>query len=262
MVFYNHELKVNRKLLFIWSVIVAGMILVMMLIFPSMKEEMSSMMEGYSNMGAFSDAFGLDKLQMGTAMGFFGIEAGSMLAIGGGMFAAIIGTSLLSKEEGGHTTEFIYICPKSREYFVTSKLLAMATIIALFDLVCFGASVAGFAFIGESIVWKKFLVYFVAQLLMHLQIGCMCFGLSAFLRKANIGLGIGIALLLYFVNMIANITGSVENLRYLSPYYYSDAAIIFDKVSIPMEHLLVGIGFAVIGIVLGYVKYVKKDLNI
>lgn len=262
MVFFKHEIRMARKALLIWSSIVGGMILVMMLMFPSMKEEMGKIAQSYANLGPFAEAFGLTKLQMGTAMGFYGIEAGAMLSLGGAMFAAITATAMLSKEEGGHTTEFIYVTPKSRTYFLTQKLLAVATTILLFDLICFLISIISFVIIGEDIQWNKFLLYFLAQTLMHLQIASICYGISAFLRKVNVGLGIGIAMLLYFTNMIANITEGMQNLRYLTPYYYSDAATIFDTTQIPTAHLCLGILIAALGITSAYLKYTKKDLNI
>lgn len=262
MVFYKHEMKMNVKSLAIWSAIVGGMILVMILLFPGMVDQMKEITSAYSNMGIFSDAFGMDKIDMATAIGFYGVEAGAMLSIGGAMFAAIIGTGILSKEEGGHTTEFIYVTPNSRRYFLTQKLVASASLIILFDLICFCLALLGFVIIGEAIPWEKLSLYHLAQVIMHLQIGAMCFGISAFLRKVNIGLGIGIALLLYFLSMIANITKSVEWVRYITPYYYSDAANIFDTMEIPIVHLAIGIGMAVVGIVIAYLQYSKKDLNI
>lgn len=262
MVFFKHEMRMNIKSLAIWCSVVGGMVLMVLLMFPSMAEQMKEISNAYSSMGAFSEAFGMGKIDMGTINGFYSLEAGSMISIGGSMFAAIIGTGILSKEEGGHTTEFIYVTPHSRTYFLTQKLVAATTVIVIFNVVCVLFAMLGFAIIGEEITWKKFLLYHLAQLIMQLQIGAMCFGLSAYLRKVNIGLGIGIALLLYFVNIIANITDKVEALRYVTPFYYSDAANIFDSVSIPMAHLLVGIMFGVVGILLAYVQYRRKDLNI
>ena len=70
------------------------------------------------------------------------------------------------------------------------------------------------------------------------------------------------AMLLYFVNMFANITEEVEKLHYITPFAYSDAADIFVTETLKTEYLICGMVIMAIIIVVGYVKYCKKDLNI
>ena len=209
MTLIKHELKCNMKSILIWSLVVGGMLLVFMLMFPSMKDQIAQMSSVYANMGSFSDAFGMDKLNLGTAIGFYGVEAGAVIALGGAMFAAIIGISLLAKEEGNHTTEFLFVAPLSRKHILLEKLFSMVVIIVAFDVICYLLAICGFVAVNE-VPWKLVTLFHLSQFLMHLEIGCICFGVSAFLHKNNIGLGIGVATLLYFVNMFANITDNVK----------------------------------------------------
>lgn len=60
----------------------------------------------FAQMGGFSQAFGMDRLNFGEFLGFFSIECGNMLGLGGAFFAALCGISALSKEEREHTAEF------------------------------------------------------------------------------------------------------------------------------------------------------------
>lgn len=262
MTFIKHELKTNLKSLLIWTLAVGGMIFCFLLVFPVMEDSVNEISEAYSQMGDFSVAFGMDKINMGTAMGFFGIEIGAVLSLGGSMFASIVGIGMLAKEEGGHTTEFLFVTPNRRTYFITSKLIAGIILVAIFNVVCMALGIAGFKCIGEDLVWKQYLLYFLAQVLMYLQIMGMCFGISAFLKKNNIGLGIGIAMVLYFVNLFANITEEVEKLHYITPFSYADAADIFTTEKIKTEYLIPGMVIMVVAVIVGYVKYSKKDLSI
>ena len=262
MTFIKHELKMNLKSLIIWASVVGSMIFCFMLLFPTMEKQIAEIGDVYSQMGGFSQAFGMDKINFATAIGFYGIEVGAVLSLGGAMFASIVGISMLAKEEGGHATEFIYVTPNSRNYFITQKLLSMTLIIFIFDLVCLGLGLLSFISVGEDIEWKKLLLYHLAQYLMHFEIASICFGISAFLRKNNIGLGIGVATLLYFINIFANITDKVEYLRFLTPFYYSDAAEIFSLDKLHGEYIAVGMIITVAAIAVAYVKYNKKDLSI
>ncbi|HKM04839.1 MAG TPA: ABC transporter permease subunit [Lachnospiraceae bacterium] len=260
MTIVKHEIKMNFKSLLIWSLTVGSLIFVFMMIYPSLANQLVDMEAVYSNMGSFSAAFGMDQISFTTPLGFYGIEAGAMLSLGGAMFAAMIGTSMLCKEEGNHTSEFLFTMPHTRTEIIAFKVISMAIIILAFDAICFVCGVSSFIASGENLEFKKFALYHVAQTFMHLQIGMICFGISAFLKKNNVGLGIGIAILLYFLQMFVNISDKVEFLKYITPYCYSDAAKVFPTSSIDGELLWIGMmtGFIFLGI--AFVKYNRKDL--
>lgn len=262
MTFIKHELKMNLKSLLIWMLVVGGMVFCFMLIFPSMENSIGEISGAYSQMGDFSTAFGMDKMNIATPMGYFAIEIGATLSLGGSMFAAIVGIGMLAKEEGGHTTEFLFVTPNKRTYFITTKFIAQVLILTVFDIVCMVLGIFSFICIGEDLVWKNYLLFFLAQYLMQLEIAGICFGISAFLKKNNIGLGIGIAMILYFMNLFANISDEVKNLHYITPFSYADAAEIFTSEKIPGKYLIPGMMIMIIAVGIGYVKYHRKDLNI
>ena len=99
MTIYIKELRQSLKSLCIWTCAIGGMMLVCILMFPEMKNEMDSVSSVFANMGGFTAAFGMDKLSFGELMGFYGIECGNILGIGGGFFAALVGISVLASEE-------------------------------------------------------------------------------------------------------------------------------------------------------------------
>ncbi|MGN0486587.1 MAG: ABC transporter permease subunit [Acutalibacteraceae bacterium] len=260
MTLYIKELRQSLKSLCIWTVSVASMILICILMFPEMKSEMDSVSNMFANMGGFTAAFGMDKLSFGELMGFYGIECGNILGIGGGFFAALTGISVLAKEEKDHTAEFLFTHPISRASAITQKLLSVFTQILLMNIAVTETGLISAAVIGEKFPMKEFLLLHIAYLIMQLEIASICFGISAFIRRGNLGIGLGLALLLYFMNLIANISDKADFLRYFTPYAYSEASNIISEARLDMRLILIGAVLSVIGIAAGYWKYMKKDL--
>lgn len=75
-------------------------------------------------MGSFTAAFGMDRLGFGTLVGFYAIECGNILGLGGAFFASLCAVNMLSKEERDRTAEFLLSHPVSRRRVVTEKLAA------------------------------------------------------------------------------------------------------------------------------------------
>ena len=50
-------------------------------------------------------------------------------------------------------------------------------------------------------------------------------------------------------------------MKYITPYGYTDGSDIINDKSINVTYLLIGMVFMVVGIVLAYAKYTKKDLK-
>lgn len=261
MTIIKHELKANFKTLLIWSIVVGSMILAFMLMFPLMEDTLSQMGDLYSNMEGFSAAFGLDKLSIYTAMGFYGTEVGAVLSLGGALFAALLGGGMLSKEEGGHTAEFLLTTPISRASIVFQKLATTAIIVFVFNLICTSLAAISFLIIKESIDIPAFLLYQLAQFIMHLEIACICFCISAFAKKSNAGLGLGIATILYFMDIMVKTISELDSLKYITPFYYAGAADIFSSGKIDGVLLFIGIIIILLSVIIAYGKYSKKDIT-
>ena len=57
--------------------------------FPEMKGQMDEMNEMFGSMGSFTEAFGMDKVSFGTLTGFYAVECGNILGLGGAFFASL-----------------------------------------------------------------------------------------------------------------------------------------------------------------------------
>lgn len=260
MIVLKHELRMNVKGLMIWALSIGLFGFVFLLMYPSLEDVLAEMTASYANMGGFTQAFGLDKIGMDTIMGFYATEIGAFFCLGGGLFAAILGTGMLSKEEGGHTAEFLFTLPIGRTKIMLQKFLSLLVLILAFNIICVAFNSLAFFMIGESIEQKGFLLYHGAQLVMHMEIACICFMLSAFTKKTSLGIGLGMVIFLYAGDMMAKIIPDLEILKYITPFYYATASDIISSQQIEMSLLGIGLVIAVISTVAAFAYYKNKDL--
>lgn len=257
---YKHEMKILYKTLLIWTLAVGGMCFVCILLFNSMKEEMEGMAESFSQMGAFADAFGMSQLSIATLEGFYSTEVGTVHSLGAAMFASIISMIMLSKEEDGHTSEFLFTLPVSRGKVITSKLIAVITNVIIFNVISVGAYTLGIVILGEDIDFDRFFLYHGMQLLMHLEIAGICFGLSAFMKKNKLGLGLGIVMIFYAYDLMSRVIPDLSDYKILSPFSYSNAADIFSTGQVEVPALVLGMVIMAVCVIAAYIRYGKKDL--
>lgn len=261
MTILRHECRQGRTPFIIWTAAICFFIATCIFIFPDMKGEMDGMSEMFASMGGFTAAFGMDKISFGSLEGFYAIECGSILGIGGGFYAAYCGILALSKEEKEHTAEFLLTQPVSRSRIITAKLLAVILQLVLLNLIVFGVSVGSMWAVGESIPWKEIALLHTAYALMQFELAMLCFGISAFLSRGGVGIGLGLAAAMYFMNLIANITDKAEFLRYITPFGYTDGATIVSEGCLDGGLILLGMLYAALGIAAAYLWYGRKDIH-
>lgn len=261
MTVFLHELRQNRVALIIWSCAISFMLGVCVIIYPEMSTQMGDISAMFADMGAFSDAFGMDQLNFGEFMGYFGIECGNVLGLGGALFAAIVGASALAKEERGHTAEFLLTHPISRRRIISEKLLASLTQVCILNAITIAVCCVCILIVNVEADAATLALLFLAYLILQLEIVAVTFGFSAFLSGGELGVGLGLVFAAYFVNIIANLTEELEFLKFITPFGYTDGAYIIPEKAINIKYLAVGIALSILGIAAAYWKYTKKDIT-
>lgn len=256
-----HELRQGLKSLIIWTVAILFLIVTCVALYPEMQSQMEGMNEMFASMGAFTQAFGMDRLNFGSFMGFYSVECGNILGLGGAMFAALLGIGAIAKEESNHTAEFLYTLPMSRNTVLGTKLLAVVLQIAVLNVAVFAFSVLSASLVEKDLDMHSLVLLHTAFLCAQLEIAAICFGVSAFIKGNGLGAGLGIALLLYFMNIIANISEPVSFLKYITPFGYTEAADIIAEGALDAWKLLIGLALAVAASLLAFWKYAGKDLK-
>ena len=261
MTITRHELRRGKTSWLIWTGAIAFLLATCIFLYPEMKGQMGSIGDMFSSMGSFTAAFGMDKLNFGTLNGYYAIECGNVLGLGGAFFAALCAAAILSKEEKDRTAEFLLTHPVSRVRVVSEKLLAVFLQVTAMNVVIFLISVGSIAAIGESVPWKEVCLLHLAYWLMQLVVAGICFGVSAFMSKGSAGVGIGIAAGLYFMNLIANITDSVSFLNTITPFGFCSGADIVSTGTLDGKGIAVGFTLCALGILAAYLKYPRKDIH-
>ena len=179
------ELRSQKMALLVWSLSIGLLIAACVMMYPDMKSQMEGVNKMFSSMGNFTAAFGMDELNFGSMMGFYAIEGGNVLGIGGALFAALTATSSLMKEERDKTSEFLFTHPVSRVRVITEKLVSVVLIILVLNAIVFALSYGSVLAIGEEVEMKEFLLLHLAYLLMQLEIAGICFGISDFIKNGG-----------------------------------------------------------------------------
>ena len=260
MTLIKHELRQGKVTLMIWTAVIAFMLALCVLIYPEMETQMGDVSTMFAEMGSFSAAFGMDRLNFGEFMGFFGVECGNILGLGGAFFSALLGISVLSKEEREQTAEFLLTHPVSRRKIVMRKYISIMIQILFLNIAVIAVTLLSMQIIGESLDNRPLFLLFLAYYVLQVEVASVCFGISAFLSHGGMGVGLGMAALLYFLNIIANLTEDAKFLKYITPFGYTEGADIIADECLNMEFLSVGLVFTVIGISAGFYRYCKKDI--
>lgn len=261
MTLLKHELRMGSKALAIWTAAIGGFIACCIFLFPEMAGQMKMVSNIFASMGAFTAAFGMDRLNFGTLTGFYAIECGNILGVGGALFAAMLASNLLCKEEKDHTAEFLLAHPITRSRVVAEKLGAMVLQTLALNFIVFILAIASVAAIGYDIPWKELGLLHLANLLVQLELEGICFGISAFLRRGGLGIGMGITICLYFLNLIANLSKNLKFLKYITPFGYAEGADVLSDGCLNLRYLAVGIVFTVLGICAAFWQYRRKDIH-
>ena len=261
MTLVKHELKQGKTSFLIWTVSIGFLLAICVFLFPEMKGQMDGISETFASMGSFTAAFGMDRLNFGTLIGFYAIECGNVLGLGGAFYASLCAVNILSKEEKDKTAEFLLSHPISRTRIITEKLIAVLIQITALNLIIYALSVGSMTMIGEEIPWKEVNLLHLAYYLLQIELAGICFGVSAFLRKGSAGVGLGIAAMMYFLNLIANIAEVAEFLKYITPFGYCEGADIVTTGSLDGTMVAIGMAMGIAGIAVAYLRYSLKDIH-
>lgn len=261
MTIFKHEMKQGRSSLIVWTAAISFMLGICVIIYPEMSAQMEDVSAMFSDMGGFSQAFGMDKINFGEFIGFFGVECGNVLGLGGAFFAALLGISALAKEEKEHTAEFLLTHPVSRTRIIAQKLCAVIAQLVILNLVVIAVTALSVLIIGEEADEKTFALLFLAFFLMQLEVAAVTFGISAFLKRGSLGIGLGLAAVFYFMNIVANLIDETKFLKYITPFGYTESADIIADGTLHGGCLAVGMALAALGIILAFWKYGRKDIS-
>lgn len=256
------ELKNDRKALLIWSLAVGLMGMMCIFLYQSIEADMAKIADSFASMGAFSDAIGMSTISIATVEGYFATEIGMMQALGSGMFAACLGIVLFSKEEDGHTAEFLYTLPRSRVNIAVCKYAAMLAELFLFHLICWALYAVSLVAVAEDFPMDTLAGFMALQFLLSVEIAAICSAVSAAMRKNKLGLGFGVMFALYVFDMMARIFPDLKDFIFLGPYAYANGAELFAGNGVDAKAIIVGAIVIAVSVLCAVTIYGKRDLSV
>lgn len=263
MIIYKRELRRNLKGLIIWSAVLGGLVLMMMSMYPTLAKD-SMAMEEMVNLfpEPMQKAFGMNILHFGTYTGFYGVEVHLMNTLIGGVYAALLASGLLAREESGRTAEFLLSKPVSRFGVAGQKLLALLTNLIVLNAVIAVVSFACIGFTDEAVELDILALFLIGTFLLHVTLASAAFLLSSVMRRNRniVSVALGIAFLSYALHLIAGLSGRFDFLRHVSVFSYVDSAAIARDGGLDGFYVFVMILFSLlcIGAAIGY--YRRKDI--
>lgn len=260
MTLFKHEISQHLKLTLIWTITMLGYIAMIVYIFPEMSDQMTQMATMMGSMGVFTSALNLDLKSMTSLFGFYAMEIENMVGIGGALFAAYLGMILLGKEEKQHTAEFLFSHPLKRGNIYRQKLGSLIFLLTLFNGLLVAGALTMIHLSNQKVDLPIFLQFHLAILLLHLVIGLICYSFAALSHKISTAVGIGIALMLYFLNIIINLWDKAEPFKYMTPYQFTYGSEIIKNNGLDWLLIASNFGIALICLLVGYLVFNFRDL--
>lgn len=263
---FRRELARNLKSVLIWGGIIGGLILLTLAVFPQMakqQETVGAMIDSLPE--AMKKAFGMDRLGMGSLMGYYGIRVYLMPTLVGSIYAAILAGNIVAKESAEKTIEFLLSKPVTRYQIIGQKLLAVIMNLFILNAIIIFAALAGFQFAESSDVsLRPFLLLSLATFLLHLTFASLAFLLSSVLRRTrNItSASLGIVLFSYFLHVISAMSDDFTFISNFSFFHYIDAADIILGNELNTKYLIVMISLVIVCLTASFTFFKKKDIAV
>jgi ABC-2 type transport system permease protein len=259
------ELRTNALSLFVWMVVITLFISVTMAVYPVFVENQSKIIgmlkiipgevlqfKGISNFDDFL-----------SILGFYGINNIIYMMVLGSIYAIVLSSGIVLKEEYNKTAEYLLTRPLTRSEIFISKLAVLALNVFLLNLV---TSLAGFISLelvkNGPFSIRAFLILSLYTLLLNFLFGAIGLFLSSLIKRAKpiTALSIGLVLIFYFIFTLSKITPGISKIGYLSPFRYVNTDAVNPAYSLSAWNLAYFIGLSLLLTMVSYRLYLRRDI--
>jgi ABC-2 type transport system permease protein len=262
---FLRELKGNAFSLLIWTIVITILISVTMSVYGTFLENNSKILAMISILpeGAlqFKGISNIDDLF--SVLGFYTANNVIYMLVLGSIYAIVLSSNILLKEEYNKTAEFLLTWPLTRSEVFISKAAVVFLNVMVLNLV---TAVAGF--ISMEIAQREpysvnaFLILSLYTLLLNLFFGAVGLFMSTLVKRAKpiTTLSIGLVLILYFTHTLSKITDSLSKLGYISPFKYVNVDTLNPEYRIEFRNMLYFTAVSLLLTFLSYRLYKRKDV--
>ncbi|WP_078409132.1 ABC transporter permease subunit [Priestia abyssalis] len=259
------EVKSHRKSLILWSIGVFLMVASGMTKYEAYSSSGQSINDLMADIPkSLRAVLGFSELDVTKASGYYGMLFLYLLLMAT-IHAVMLGATIIAKEERDKTSEFLFAKPVSRSKVITAKLLAAFTNIVIFNLITFVSSVIllGKYSDGEAVNGE---IAILMAAMFILQILFMVIGSALAAVKKNpktaASVATGILLLTYILSIVIDLNENIEGLRYFTPFKYFEAKNVMYGGGLDVIFVVISLIWILSLLVVTYVYYKKRDLNV
>jgi len=260
---YRHEFLARLRSTIIWSIAATALLVLFFSIFPSFADQAAVINDIWSRFPPqLRAAFGLDKLNMATVLGFVGFLLTFVqlfLAIQAGNY----GFGLISIEENEMTADFLLTKPVSRAQVLISKLLAALSCMLLTVLVAWTATLVAIALYAGSRAYDPTTLLLLLLALPVFQIFFLGVGLVISLIVKRIRsvtpYSLGLAFGAYVLAAFSGMLGEVK-LELITPFKHFDPSYIVNHAAWNAPLVLLNVAVTVVSLAVSYWLYLRRDI--
>jgi ABC-2 type transport system permease protein len=213
---------------------------------------------------ALMEAFQLNAFNLTTVTGFFGVMF-TFFALLSSIYAVMLGSDIISKEERDKTVEFSLTLPIPRRKLITSKILAAVVNCIAFLLITWGISLVNVAkYQPESEFYNFLSIMMLALFIMQMIFLAVGVFLGCAMKQYKRVNSVAVSLLLgtYFISIIVDFKEDWAFLKYISPFKYFNPLELLNESRLDITFVWISAGIIAVALFGGYVTYAKRDLYI
>lgn len=260
------EFRRNLRAFLIWTAAILAFVVWMLSVYESSFSGLGAGINEFTQYfpESMKKAFGIDRLDLTTITGYFGMEVHLFIILFGSMYSTLLSSSLLSKEESDKTVEFLLSKPVTRTSVVTQKLAVYVIYVTLFTGITWSVSYAAMRRYGSSFDEGTFWALGGMTYLSILAIASLGFLGSVFVTRnrtvysASLGLVLG----LYALQIIADISEKASFLRFITPFKWAFPADILPRGGVDPVYVALAAGVILVSVAGAYSVYSNKDIAV
>ena len=259
------EIRKNALSLIVWMITITLLISLTMAVYRTFVENQSKVLGMMSLVpkGALQFKGISNFTDLLSVLGFYSVNNIIYMMVLGSIFAIVLSSNILLKEEYNKTAEYLLTRPLTRSEIFFSKLTVIFLYVFLLNLV---TALAGFICMelvktGPFSI-RAFLILSLYTLLLNLLFGAIGLFLSTLVKRPKpiTAFSIGLVLIFYFIYTLSKITESASKIGYLSPFRFVNMDAINPAYKLDFWHLLYFIGISLLLAGLSYRLYNRKDI--
>lgn len=258
------EMKNGLMNFIIWAVILCGLFGMIFLLYPYIIDDMdpqalNAMMAMFPE--SVLKAFNMDMTGIDSAFGWLKSEGFVFLLLGIGCYSALLGSSIVLKEENDHTIEYLHSLPVTRFEIVWKKYVSgLIYVIALIAVV----SLSNYLFLEltEGVEAKAYWILAVTPLFPCVVLYGLSMLVSVFFHRSRtmMGISLGIVFISYILNMVASLSETTDFLKYFSVFTLADVRNVMMDGTIQPVMIIITVVLTAASFFATSLIYQKKEL--